>query len=58
MRRLLTNRTGLLSDDAAKNCNELWAKSIDKEQRQALYRYWFSKYAQLLTGLINYFLSY
>jgi hypothetical protein len=53
MQRLLNNRTSLLSDDMVKNFTDLWSKAIDKEQRQALYRYWLGKYVQLLTGLIN-----
>ena len=51
MQRLLSNRTALLSEDAAKKFNDLWAKSIDKEQRQNLYRYWLCKYVQFLTGV-------
>ncbi|CAF3489036.1 unnamed protein product [Adineta steineri] len=49
MQRLLYNRTALLSDDAVNNITDLWSRSIGKEQRQALYRYWLCKYVQLLT---------
>jgi hypothetical protein len=58
MQRLLNNKTALLSDDIVKNFKDLWSKSIDKEQRQALYRYWLSKYVQLLIGLIDYYLEF
>jgi hypothetical protein len=50
MQRLLNNRTALLSDDQVKSFKDLWLNSIDKEQRQALYRYWLWKYIQYLTG--------
>jgi hypothetical protein len=51
MERLLNNRTAILSDDVVLSFKDLWAKSINKEQRQDLYRYWLSKYVQILTGL-------
>jgi hypothetical protein len=57
MERLLNNKTVLLSDNVVTNIKDLWAKSIDKEQRQALYRYWLWKYIQSLTGLIDYYLG-
>ncbi len=56
MQRLLNNKTTLLSDDIANNFKDLWSKSIDKEQRQALYRYWLGKYVQLLIGIAYGFL--
>jgi hypothetical protein len=56
MQRLLNNKTTFLSDDVAKNFKDLWSKSIDKEQRQALYRYWLWKYVQLLIGITHDFL--
>ncbi|CAF4522009.1 unnamed protein product [Rotaria sp. Silwood2] len=49
MQHLLNNRTAFLSDDEVKNLKELWSTSINKDQRQALYRYWLWKYVQLLT---------
>ncbi|CAF3707173.1 unnamed protein product [Rotaria sordida] len=49
MQHLLNNRTAFLSDNEIKNFKDLWSTSIDKEQRQALYRYWLRKYVQLLT---------
>ncbi|UJR28371.1 hypothetical protein I4U23_009614 [Adineta vaga] len=49
MQRLLTTRTGLLSDDDVRKIENLCAKSLNKDQRQALYRYWLYKYVQLLT---------
>ncbi|CAM4789800.1 unnamed protein product [Rotaria magnacalcarata] len=49
MERLLNNRTVILSDDVVLSFKDLWAKSINKEQRQDLYRYWLLKYVQLLT---------
>lgn len=55
MRRLLDNSTALLSDDMVKNSKDLWSKSINKEQRQALYRYWLWKYVQLLTSITYHF---
>jgi len=58
MQRLLNNKTALLSDDIVKNFKDLWSKSIDKEQRQALYRYWLSKYVQLLIGLTHDYLEF
>jgi len=57
MERLLNNKTVLLSDNVVTNIKDLWAKSIDKEQRQGLYRYWLWKYIQSLTGLIDYYLG-
>jgi hypothetical protein len=48
MQRLLNNRTALLSDDVVKNIKDVW--SLDKEQRQALYRYWLWKYIEMLIG--------
>ncbi len=55
MQRLLSNRTALLSEDAAKKFNDLWTNSIDREQRQNLYRYWLCKYVQFLTGVWLFF---
>ncbi|CAF4654475.1 unnamed protein product [Rotaria sp. Silwood1] len=49
MQNLLNNRTAFLSDNEVKNITDLWSTSINKEQRQALYRYWLWKYVQLLT---------
>ncbi len=48
MQRLLNNRRTFLSDDIVKNIKDLWSKTIDKDQRQDLYRYWLGKYVQLL----------
>ncbi len=58
MQRLLNSKTTILSDDVVKNFNDLWSKSIDKKQRQALYRHWLCKYVQLLTSLIDYYLEF
>jgi len=57
MQRLLNSKTAILSDDIVKNFKDLWSKSIDKDQRQALYRYWLFKYVQLITGLIDHYLE-
>ncbi len=50
IQRLLNNKIGILSDDMVKNIKDLWSKSINKEQRQGLYRYWLGKYIQYLIG--------
>ena len=50
MQRSLYNKAAFLSDDAVDKVNDLWSNSVDREQRQALYRYWLGKYVQLLTG--------
>lgn len=50
MQRLLRNTTAFLPDDAVSKIDDLWSKSINKEQRQTLYRYWLGKYIQLLIG--------
>lgn len=53
MRYVLSNRSALPSDDEVKNIQDLWSTSIKKEQRQALYRYWLSKYYKQLTGIMK-----
>lgn len=58
MQRLLNNRTALLSDDLVKNIKDLWSDSIDRDQRQNLYRYWLWKYVQVLIGLKDLFLFF
>jgi hypothetical protein len=58
MQRLLNNKAALLSDDVVQTFTDLWSTSIDKEQRQTLYRYWLSKYVQVLTGLIDNYLEF
>lgn len=53
MQKLLYNRSVFLSDDTVEKIKDLWSSSVDKEQRQALYRYWLGKYVQLLTGKLR-----
>ncbi|CAF1069393.1 unnamed protein product [Adineta ricciae] len=48
MQYLLTTRGGLLSEDDAKKVQDLW--TVNKEQRQTLYRYWLYKYLRILTN--------
>jgi hypothetical protein len=50
IQRLLNNKTTILSDDIIQNIKDLWSNSINKEQRQSLYRYWLGKYIQHLIG--------
>ena len=50
MQKLFQNTAAFLSDDVVEKIDDLWSKSINKEQRQALYRYWLRKYSHLLIG--------
>ena len=50
MRCLLNNKTALLSDNVANSFKDLWSPSMNKDQRQALYRYWLFKYVRWLIG--------
>jgi hypothetical protein len=53
MQQLLNNRTASLSETEMENVKDLWSKEIDKNQRQAFYRYWLRKYVHLFGGIIS-----